>query len=62
MIELNIFSDEKMVFGLKTVAFFITAAFCLINCMPQGVIAHSWKAPKDAVTKQNPIDKTLIRP
>jgi mono/diheme cytochrome c family protein len=58
MIGSNIFTDEKKAFIFKAVVFFVTAACCLINWLPIDAMAHSWKAPKEALTKQNPVEKS----
>ena len=43
---------------LETVTLFIIVICVLVSFIPEAAMAHSWKAPKEASTKQNPVEKS----
>jgi mono/diheme cytochrome c family protein len=49
---------KKIKFKRRAVYLLLTSVFFMAALTPQGVIAHGWKAPKEAAEKQNPIEKS----
>ena len=42
----------------ETITPFVIIIYMLVSFLPEGAMAHSWKAPKEASKVQNPVEKS----
>jgi mono/diheme cytochrome c family protein len=48
--------SHKLITGLGITSVLTVLAFCTVTHMQEGLLAHSWKAPREAADKKNSVE------